>query len=736
MSSISPVLLEEREINVLFVDDEPEIMEQAKMFIGGNKSDINIDATSSPEKAIEKLDKNDYEAIVSDYKMPEMNGLDLLRKVRGEMKMDIVFILLTGRGTEEISLEALNLGADRYLRKGGDPEKRFEVLEETIRGEVEERRLQEELSVKSNLLESMFKNFPASLYVKDKEGRLLVVSDSLMEDYRDDGYEGIIGKTDFDLMPEEDAKKARETEIKVMESEEPVTLTEKTVACDGSELYLHTTKAPVYDEKGNVAGIVGITQDITERKITGEALRKAEREKSWILDATSEMIIHQDLQHRVKWLNKAARERTGEGFESREGKGPKCYEIWPGNDEPCESCPVERALETGERQEEEIEFPDGRIWRVRGNPARDEDGEIVRVVEIAEDITERKRLEEELSRERTFFSGLMETLPASVYFKDKEGRLMRISDYYLKQHGAPEVDSKEEIIGKTDSDLFSEELAECSRKDEKKIMETREPMEEKVEKNVTEDGEEVYLRTLKAPLVDEDDEVMGILGITRDVTEEMEAKEREEFLHSLLRHDIRNKAQIVKGFVHLMEELDLPSEGMEYLSKAKVALNNSLELIDKVRTLREVEYEEAEKVLAIDDRIGSSLQELEPQASEEGIEIHFEKCGCEVLGGPLIEEVFFNLIENSIEHADCNDIIVSGREERGYCVISIEDDGRGVPDEEKDKIFQKGYKGEGSSGSGLGMRLVKSIVESYGGKVEARDSEMGGARFDVYLRSC
>lgn len=733
-SSISSNFLKEREIDVLLVDDEPELLEQAQMFMGKNENDLRIETTTSPEKALEELESGNYDVVVSDYKMPEMDGLDFLRAVREDLESDILLIIFTGKGEEEISLNALDLGADRYLRKGGDPKKRFEVLENTILQEVEKRRNKEELSIKSNLLDSMFENFPASLYVKDKEGRILLASRSLKEDYRDDGYEQIIGKTDFDLMPQEAAEKARETEKEVMESEEPITQIERSQAYDGTELYLQTTKAPIYGENGNVAGVVGVTRDISERMSTGEALRKSEREKRWILDSTFELIVHQDLNHRIKWLNRSAREKIGEEFESREGKGPKCYEVWPGLDEPCDNCPIEKALETGERQEEEIAFPNGRIWRIKGNPVRNEEGEIVRVVEIAEDVTERKKLEEELSRERALFESLMESLPASVYFKNRDGRLMRVSDYYVEQSGSPDVESPDDVIGKTDFDLYPEDLAEKAREDEKRIMETREPIVGEEEENISPEGDKVYLRTTKAPLVNEEDEVIGSLGITQDITERKMAEQREDFLHSLLRHDIRNKAQIVEGYLELLESIDPSESGEDYLSKAQKALGNSLELIEKVRAMREAEREEVEERVEVDEVVKDSLEELRSQASENEIELCYEECGCSVLGGPLLEELFFNLVENSIEHADCDKIVVAGEERDGECVVSVEDDGKGVPDEEKGKIFQRGYKGESSSGSGVGMQLVKSIAESYGGKVKAMDSDMGGARFDVHLK--
>ncbi|MFW6142563.1 MAG: sensor histidine kinase, partial [Candidatus Saliniplasma sp.] len=68
------------------------------------------------------------------------------------------------------------------------------------------------------------------------------------------------------------------------------------------------------------------------------------------------------------------------------------------------------------------------------------------------------------------------------------------------------------------------------------------------------------------------------------------------------------------------------------------------------------------------------------------------------------------------------------------CIVTVEDDGKGIADDIKEKIFERGFKKGENAGSGLGMYLVKEIVESYGGSIDVKDSELGGARFDVILK--
>ncbi|KXA97080.1 hypothetical protein AKJ39_03750 [candidate division MSBL1 archaeon SCGC-AAA259J03] len=114
-------------MKVLLVDDEADILEQAKVFLQRENDRLEVETAASAEEGLQKFSVEDYDAIVSDYQMPEVNGLDFLEIVRKEKESDVPFIIFTGKGREEVAMEALNLGADRYLQKGGDPRSQYGV---------------------------------------------------------------------------------------------------------------------------------------------------------------------------------------------------------------------------------------------------------------------------------------------------------------------------------------------------------------------------------------------------------------------------------------------------------------------------------------------------------------------------------------------------------------------------------------------------------------------------------
>lgn len=120
-------------IRVLMVDDDPSILELTQIFLE-RSGDILVDTTGSATEALEKLkDETDpYEVVISDYAMPEMDGITFLKAVRSR-KLDLPFILFTGKSREEVVIEALNCGADYYMQKDSDPKVLFAELSHQIR---------------------------------------------------------------------------------------------------------------------------------------------------------------------------------------------------------------------------------------------------------------------------------------------------------------------------------------------------------------------------------------------------------------------------------------------------------------------------------------------------------------------------------------------------------------------------------------------------------------------------
>ena len=121
-------------IRVLHVDDEPADLEITRIFLKREyKDDFEIVSVLSVREALEKLESEHFDTIISDYQMPEMNGIEFLEVVRKSGKYaDIPFILFTGKGGEEIAKDALSKGADGYIDKMGNPARQCNELAHAI----------------------------------------------------------------------------------------------------------------------------------------------------------------------------------------------------------------------------------------------------------------------------------------------------------------------------------------------------------------------------------------------------------------------------------------------------------------------------------------------------------------------------------------------------------------------------------------------------------------------------
>lgn len=154
-------------ISVLYIDDQEDLLNLGKIFLE-KSGEIRTDICSSPEKVLEHLNNHPYDAIISDFDMPVIDGLTLLKQVRSSGHAT-PFIIFTGKGREEIVIEALNNGADFYLQKGGEPRSQFTELIHKIKLSVEKQKAEREIKKQIHVikriseLSTMLMNIPHNL---------------------------------------------------------------------------------------------------------------------------------------------------------------------------------------------------------------------------------------------------------------------------------------------------------------------------------------------------------------------------------------------------------------------------------------------------------------------------------------------------------------------------------------------------------------------------------------------
>ncbi|MCD6171493.1 MAG: PAS domain S-box protein [Thermoplasmata archaeon] len=221
-------------------------------------------------------------------------------------------------------------------------------------------------------------------------------------------------------------------------------------------------------------------------------------------------------------------------------------------------------------------------------------------------------------------------------------------------------------------------------------------------------------------------------GIIKDITPIEEAREKLEIYNSMLRHDITNRLQIAIATLELLREEESKEEADELIKKA---FDNLISINDLLLKLRMISIASNKKLKKVDlsESITKSIEYFRKIAEEKSIKIRYDGSGGYVIADEMLVNIFSNLIENSIKHSECKNIYISVKESNDEYIIEIRDDGKGIPEEIKDKIFEMGVKSRESRGSGLGLHLTKMIIESYGGKIFLKDVEKGAA-FEIHLK--
>ena len=190
-------------------------------------------------------------------------------------------------------------------------------------------------------------------------------------------------------------------------------------------------------------------------------------------------------------------------------------------------------------------------------PWYDKNGNIMGTMGISRDVTERKKYGDSvLGKEKSFFNAIMNNIADSIFFKDLESRFVRINRACAIKHG---IENPEDVVGKSDFDFFSEEHAKQAFEDEQKIIKTNKPIIDFEEKETYQDGEYKWASTSKLPWYDENNNIIGIFGITRDITEKKKAGEKVKYLsfHDTLT-GLYNRAYFDEELARLDTERQLP----------------------------------------------------------------------------------------------------------------------------------------------------------------------------------
>jgi len=519
--------------------------------------------------------------------------------------------------------------------------------------------------------------------------------------------------------------------------------------CDDGRFFM-VTLAPVLEKRYvNAYGV-----DITKCKNVENALRESEQKWRSLAENAPDVILAIDPDGTILFLN-----RNVPPFTPEKAVGTSIYEYVPPDYHQTLRDALEQVVRTGEPCSYEIAGagPNGCTswYQSRLGPIK-KDGRVVALTLVATDVTEHRQAMDALHKSENKYRTLLENLPQKIFLKDRNSVYISCNENFAKDFNI----KVEEIAGKNDYDFVPGELAEKYRADDKRIIELGETKD--FEERYIQQGQEAIIHTVKTPVKDEQGNVVGILGIFWDITEQKRMEQREDEHRAELAHASRLSlvGEMASGLAHELNQplCAITSYAQGILRMMESGAWDSNELLDAMRDVAA----QAERAGQIVHRMAKLVRQKEPHKSSVNIKdiiqetVSFMDSEAKLRGITIervepsevmpfvtvdsmgIEQVLLNLLQNAFEAiSDMHDgkrlvTIRVSRDTNDAIEVTVSDTGKGLPMENIDRVFQPFFTTK-SKGLGIGLSISRSIVEAHGGHLVAELNPAGGTLFRFTL---
>ncbi|MGQ3331074.1 PAS domain S-box protein [Halorubrum sp. FL23] len=550
----------------------------------------------------------------------------------------------------------------------------------------------------------------------------------------DDDYEPTLADA-IDFYHPDDRDEISAAVTRAIEAGEEFDLELRIVRPDGTIRAIHTWGEVGLDKHGETELVRGVFQDITERK---ERERELQIYEYACKSALSGIAIA-NLDGELRSVNPALCEMWGYE-EAADVVGRSVTDFWA---DPEAAANVAQPIQETGSWEGELRAvrDDGTTFEAYCSVSyvTDEEGEPIALMSSFVDITERKRHEQELEEEREKYATLVEQSHDGVVivqnheFVFVNSRLADITGY-----------DEAELLGMTFADIIAPEDRQLLRdRYERRLDPDADlPPSRYTVTFETKDGRERVAEVSAAAIRYEG--ASADLASVRDVTERQryedeleQINEELEMLNRVVRHDIRNGMAVMLGWGELLED-HVDDAGAEHLEKILTSGEHIVELTEIARDYVETLTSDEEvdiKPMGLRQVLTTEIALRREAHADAEISIDEPIPDVDVRANEMLSSVFRNLLNNAVQHNDKDTPIVEvTAEERDDDVyMEVADNGPGIPEDQREQIFGKGERSLESSGTGIGLYLVQTLVDQYGGEVQVEDNEPEGAVFTVTL---
>ncbi len=531
---------------------------------------------------------------------------------------------------------------------------------------------------------------------------------------------------------------------------------------DGSSRWLRESVRASFKPDGQTLQLDGVVTDVTERRQAEEALRHERGMLRTLMDNLPEAVYYKDAQGRYLVDNAAHRELLGVASEDAL-RGKTVHEFFPPDQAARYHNDDMAVMAAGVpviNREESIDRPDGpRLHAYAKVPLRGQDGGVSGLVCIGRDVTDERAAERRLAEERNLLLTLINNLPDHIFVKSPDGRFLIANAATLRSLGAS---AQEEVVGHTDFDFLPRGQAEKFAEDEREIARTGRPLLNAEELLIDASGEAKWLLTTKVPLLSPDGGIVGIVGVSRDITARrtMEAELRRardvaeaanraksDFL-ARMSHEIRTPMHGIIGMTRLALGTQLDQEQTECLHMVQASADALLTIINDVLDFSRIEagkLQLEEAPFHVRDSVADAVRSLALRAQQKGLELacHVSPEVTDLLVGDVgrLRQVIINLTGNAIKFTEAGEIVVrvspaavpedkAGR----WLHFEVSDTGIGIPQAKRLSIFEPFEQVDGTitrkyGGTGLGLAISSQLVALMGGRMWVESEEGRGSRF-------
>lgn len=599
----------------------------------------------------------------------------------------------------------------------------------------------------ATLLKAVADGTPDAVYVKDLAGRYLLFNEAAAR-FVGRRKEEVIGRDDTSIFSAEDARLVMAADRYVIESNE-VHTSEETLTAAGVTRVYQATKAPYRDSNGKVIGVIGISHDITEAKMAEKRAADEHRYNETLIATSPLAIITYRASGQAVTANAASVKMLGaRDMEAVLGQNFREIEFWQ---KTGLLAAAEEALASGQLVEREVQGRNSfgkELW-MHGQFKPFTCGDEAYLLCFFDDIRERKWAEERLAEQ----AALLDAAHEAIFVKDLDDQIIYWNKGAERLYGW----KAEEALGQKSEELLYQDPGPLHEAYQA-LMSKGEWQGEMVK--LTKDGRKLNVDVRWTLVRDAQGKPRSILAINVDITEKkrIEAQflraQRMESIGTLaggIAHDLNNVLAPILMSVEVLREVVADEEALGILDTVQSSAQRGAELVKQVLAFaRGVEGQQVEMNLTHQLRdIQKVIRETFPKNIRPVFQLGNETWP--VTGDPTqLHQVMMNLVVNArdampeggtlevtTENVVLDEVYVGMNPDAkpgAFVVISVIDNGMGIPAEVKDRIFEPFFTTkEVGKGTGLGLSTVSAIVRSHGGFIHVYSEVGKGSKFKVYL---